>query len=241
MNSFKCPEILAHRGLSSLAPENTLAAFEKAHQMGFDWLEFDVRLTKDHHPVIFHDETLNRTTNAKGLLSHKTYHQLQHIDAGRWFNKAFAGEPIPSLEHVLLFMKTHHLKAVVEIKPTKGSDVITAEKTIATIQKYWPTGLKHMIVASFSLPSLITVKKLLPRQAIGFGLHTWDNDSLELIKALDCFSIHVNHLILSRKRMEILRQTGCHVLAYTIDDPKRAAKLKKMGVDGFFSNTPEKL
>lgn len=241
MNSFKCPEILAHRGLSSLAPENTLAAFKKAHQLGFHWIEFDVMLTKDLYPVILHDETLNRTTNTKGLLSHKTYHQLQHVDAGRWFNKAYAGEPIPSLEQVLDFMKTHHLKAVLEIKPSKGKDVITAEKAIATIQKFWPEGLQQMIFASFSLPSLITVKKLLPKQAIAYSMHTWDNNAFELIKALDCYSIHIKHLILSSKRMKLLRQTGCHILAYTVNNRKRYAKLKKMGVDGCFSDSPEKL
>lgn len=241
MNSFKCPKILAHRGLSSLAPENTLAAFKKAHQLNFDWIEFDVMLTKDLHPVIFHDETLKRTTNSTGLLPNKTYHQLRQLDAGRWFSKIYADEPIPSLEEVLHFMRAHHLKAVLEIKPSKGKDVITAEKTIATVQKVWPEGLKQMIFASFSVPSLITVKKHLPQQAIGYGLHTWDDSAFELIKALDCYSIHIKHLLLSSKRMELLRQTGCHILAYTVNNPKRYAKLKKMGVDGFFSDNPEKL
>lgn len=242
MHRFNCPKLLAHRGLSQLAPENTMAAFVAAQQAGFHWIEFDVMLTKDLHPVIFHDEKLNRTTNGgKALLAHKTYEQLRHLDAGSWFDKAFSGEPIPDLKQVIEFMKTHQMKAVVEIKPTEGQDVKTAEKTIAIIQKYWPEGLNHMIFASFSLASLITVRRLLPRQAIGAGLHQWRKESFEYIKALDCYSIHVNHLLLSAKRMEILRETGCHVLAYTVNHSKQVVKLKNLGVDGFFSDCPDKL
>ncbi len=241
MNALKCPKILAHRGLSHLAPENTMVAFKKAMDLGFNWLEFDVMLSKDNHPIIFHDETLNRTTNAKGLLSHKTLHQLQALDAGGWFSKAYQGEAIPSLETVLSFMKKNHLNAVVEIKPTSNKDILTAEKTIQAIEKFWPEGLKHMIFASFSLASLITLRKHLPKQALGFGLHNWNEEVIELIKSLDCFSIHVNHLILSAKRMKLLKSSNCHILAYTVNNPKRAAKLLKIGVDGFFSDCPEKL
>src|ERR1700733_4706071 len=118
MNVIKCPKVLAHRGISHLAPENTIAAFEKAKDLGCHWLEFDVMLSKDEHPVIFHDETLNRTTNAKGHLAGKTWHQLQALDAGAWFSKTYQGETIPSLEAVLSLMKKNHAHAVVEIKPT---------------------------------------------------------------------------------------------------------------------------
>lgn len=241
MNVLKCPKILAHRGVSHLAPENTMAAFEKAKKLGIHWLEFDVMLSKDNHPVIFHDDTLNRTTNAKGLLSHKTWHQLQVLDAGSWFNKKYQGEPIPSLEMVLEFMEKNNLNAVIEIKPTKNNDGLTAERTIQIIKKQWPEGLKHIIIASFSIASLITVRKLLPTQALGFGLHKWEEGMIEVIKALDCYSIHINHQLLSEKRMRLLQHTKRHILAYTVNNPKRATELHKIGVDGFFSDCPEKL
>lgn len=241
MNAFKCPKVLAHRGLSHLAPENTMAAFEKAKDLGLHWLEFDVMLSKDHHPVIFHDEKLNRTTNGKGLLADKTWHQLQALDAGSWFSKTYHKELIPALETVLEFMKEHQLNAVVEIKATPKKDVVTAEKTIQVIEGVWPEGLKHIIFASFSLASLITVRKILPKQALGFGLHTWDETALEIIKSLDCFSVHVNHRILTAKRIKLLQKINCHILAYTVNKPERAVFLRKLGIDGFFSDCPEKL
>jgi len=238
MNKNQLPSLIAHRGLSKLAPENTMAAFEKAHDMGFKWLEFDVMLSKDDVPIIFHDETLNRTANGKGRVADKNYKQLKVFNAGKKFR---IHEPIPSLEEVLLFMKKYHLYAVVEIKPTVGRDVITAKKTIQLIEKIWPEGLKHVIFASFSLASLITVRSLLPKQAIGFGLDKWGKDWQELVKSLNCLSIHVNQRILTPARISVLKQTKCHLLAYTVNTQKNAQKLAKWGVDGFFSDCPHRL
>ncbi|MBV9574993.1 MAG: glycerophosphodiester phosphodiesterase, partial [Gammaproteobacteria bacterium] len=99
------PPVIAHRGASAYAPENTMAAFVKAVQLGIKWIEFDVMATVNGEPIIFHDETLDRTTNAQGEVHHHSYAYLQTLDAGAWYQPFFSGEKIPTLQQVLQFMR----------------------------------------------------------------------------------------------------------------------------------------
>lgn len=92
---------IAHRGFSSQAPENTLAAFDLALESGFDNIELDVQLTSDKVPVVIHDATVDRTTNGDGAVSSFTLAELRKLDAGSWFDKKYTGEHIPILEVVL--------------------------------------------------------------------------------------------------------------------------------------------
>ena len=93
--------VIAHRGFSAIAPENTLVAIEKAIELGADMVEFDVTVTADGEVVVIHDETLGRTTDGRGKVMEKTLEELQRLDAGSWFAPEFAGESIPTLEQVL--------------------------------------------------------------------------------------------------------------------------------------------
>ncbi len=95
------PFLWAHRGASSVAPENTMSAFAAAVACGADGLELDIHLSRDGIPVVIHDETLDRTTDGQGQVGDKTWPQLQMLDAGSWFSTDFAGESIPALENVL--------------------------------------------------------------------------------------------------------------------------------------------
>ena len=93
--------VIAHRGASSYAPENTMAAFDLALQMGAGHLELDVHLTRDDHLVVIHDDTVDRTTNGTGTVAGQTLAALQVLDAGAWFGEAFVGASIPTLAGVL--------------------------------------------------------------------------------------------------------------------------------------------
>lgn len=93
--------VIAHRGASSDAPENTMAAFERALELGADGFEFDVQLTSDGHPVVVHDTMLDRTTNGTGPVFHASLAEVRSLDAGSWFGPDFAGERVPTLEEVL--------------------------------------------------------------------------------------------------------------------------------------------
>lgn len=98
---FPLPAIIAHRGASSAAPENTLAAFRRAADEGAAWIECDVKLTADGRPIIFHDDTLDRTTDGGGVVDDYTLDVIGALDAGGWFSPEFRGEPVPTLEEML--------------------------------------------------------------------------------------------------------------------------------------------
>ena len=94
------PLVLAHRGASAYAPENTIAAFRLAHELGADGIELDVQLTRDKIPVVIHDDTVDRTTDGKGLVRELTIAEIARLDAGTWKTEDFAGEGIPTLAQV---------------------------------------------------------------------------------------------------------------------------------------------
>lgn len=115
------PPVIGHRGAAGHAPENTLASLEKAAALGVRWVEFDVKLTADAMVILFHDETLSRTTDGKGALADKKWADLRPLDAGGWFGPEFAGEHVPSLEEAVAALARLGLGAVVEIAQTTSS------------------------------------------------------------------------------------------------------------------------
>src|SRR3954466_4000061 len=109
-------QILAHRGASAYAPENTLAAFKLAIDQRADWLEMDIQETSDGQLVVFHDLRVERTTNGRGNLRDLTLNQVRDLDAGTWFDKQFAGEKVPTFEEVLALAQAHNVRIFPEVK-----------------------------------------------------------------------------------------------------------------------------
>src|SRR5688572_14064462 len=98
-------QVVGHRGAMGYCPENTMASFQRALELGADWIEFDVHLTRDGGIAVIHDETVDRTTSGRGLVKEHTLAELRQLDAGAWFGAEFAGEPIPSLDDVLAWAR----------------------------------------------------------------------------------------------------------------------------------------
>jgi glycerophosphoryl diester phosphodiesterase len=110
------PWIIAHRGASGHAPENTLAAFREAVKLGATFIETDLHLTRDAQFVAFHDANLQRTTNGTGPVRERTKAELRELDAGRWFDRDFVGEKIPTIEEVLKFGRDNDVVLYLELK-----------------------------------------------------------------------------------------------------------------------------
>jgi glycerophosphoryl diester phosphodiesterase len=142
--------VIAHRGASGYAPENTVSAFKKAIMMKADMIEFDVHLTKDGKVVLMHDKTVDRTTDGKGKVKEMTLKELKKLDAGLWFDKKFKGEKIPTLEKVLKKFKGKILFNI-EIK-SEG----TEEEIVRLIKKYKLE--KDVMVSSFNHQFLKKIK-----------------------------------------------------------------------------------
>lgn len=140
--------IIAHRGASSEAPENTMSAFRKALELGSGHIELDVRRTIDNKVVVIHDKLLNRTTNGDGEVIERTYNYVKKLDAGTWFSSEFKGEPVPLLEHVLeelSSLATLH----VEIKDNSidfSRLVVGVIRRAKAEEKVWLTSFNHDLI-----------------------------------------------------------------------------------------------
>ena len=154
-------EIVAHRGYSKVAPENTMVAFKKALALNIDVLEIDVHLTKDQQLVIIHDESVERTSNGQGMIKDKTLNELLKLDFGRWFAPEYCNEKIPLLKDLLnllaeiKFDKTLLIEIKTDHVAYEGIEAVL----IQTLAKY-DTNNYHIILQSFNLQTLININKI---------------------------------------------------------------------------------
>ncbi|MGC1183235.1 glycerophosphodiester phosphodiesterase [Legionella sp.] len=234
-------KIIGHRGASAYAPENTLAAFNKAVEMGCRFIEFDVMCSVDGEPFVFHDDTLKRTTNGRGEIGHVESSYLQTLDAGSWFSRRFKGVHIPHFKEVLEWLFVTNVQANIEIKPYPGTDEQTAITVLSHINRYWPAEKDLPLVSSFSWKALVMCRNVAPEMPLGLLFHVWDEQWLQKAQELDCFSIHFNRRILTADRVKAVKDAGYVVCAYTLNRKRQANKLFKWGVDAVFSDYPDLL
>ena len=121
-----------------MAPENTLAGFRHAFSVGAPWVEFDTQLSADKRCIVFHDDKLDRTTDGSGSVIDTDFETIRKLDAGAWFDPAFAGELVPSLKEVLALLLQSGLHADIEIKPAEGRETETARAVMAEVMALWP-------------------------------------------------------------------------------------------------------
>jgi glycerophosphoryl diester phosphodiesterase len=239
--TLKIPKIIGHRGAAAYAPENTIESIATAADMGIEWVELDVKLTKDQVPIIFHDDDLERTTNASGLVAQMNYEDLKQLEAGSWFADTFAGIKIPTLEEALEILIEHDLGLNLEIKPCPGREKETAEVALDLLSQIWDSHDK-LLISSFSHVSMETAfdmagdwhrALLLPEE--------WPENWQEIAEYLKVSCVNVNGNTVNREDIESIIDLELPILAYTINDPDRARLLQSWGVDGFFSDAPDVL
>ena len=126
MSQLKIPSVIGHRGAAAFAPENTLESIRTAAEIGAKWVELDVKLTKDSIPIIFHDDTLERTTSGYGPVAEASWNDIKELEAGMWFSEGFTNVSVPTLEDALEEILKLKLGVNLEIKPCPGHEVETA-------------------------------------------------------------------------------------------------------------------
>lgn len=233
--------VIGHRGAAAYAPENTLASFNTALALGCTYIEFDVMLSADGEPFVFHDETLKRTTNGQGKIGLVTAEYLQSLDAGRWFSRHYRGEKIPHFAEVLQWLTFANVGANIEIKPYPGTSESTTIAALAHINRYWPQAKALPLVSSFDLAALTLCRSLAPELPLGLLLHEWDKDWLKKAQELQCYSVHYNRRVLTAARVKEIKEQGYVLLAYTVNSKRQAKKLLNWGVDAVFSDYPDLL
>jgi glycerophosphoryl diester phosphodiesterase len=234
-------QIIGHRGAAAYAPENTLVSFDKALILGCHYVEFDVMLSADGEPFVFHDESLRRTTNGKGELGQVKAEYLQSLDAGCWFSERYCGEKIPHFRDVLEWLTFTDVKANIEIKPYPDSVEQTIAVVLAHIHRYWPQSKPLPLISSFELSALTLCRTLVPEMPLGLLLDEWDKDWLKKAKELQCYSVHFNKHALDAARVKQIKEQGYMLFVYTVNRKRLAKKLFGWGVDAVFSDYPDLL
>ncbi len=237
------PKIIGHRGAAGRAPENTLAGFRKAKALGAEWVEFDVRLTRDSRLAVIHDADVGRTTNGQGLVGDTDMSVLAALDAGSWFagDGGYAGESVPSFEEALALLGALGLGANVEVKASAGLEAESGRRAADVVSRLWREGAPKPLMSSFGPKVLAAVRDARPDLPRGLLLPRLERGWQAQARELDCFSLHCNHLALSRRSVARIKDAGFVLLAYTVDEPARAAQLFTWGVDGVITDLPDKL
>ena len=233
------PPVIGHRGVAGLAPENTLASFRRAAGLGLTMVEFDVRLSLDGQPVVFHDDGLERTSNGQGLVAEWTLARLKQLDAGAWFGDEFAGEPIATLDEVLVLCRELGLAANLEIKPDQERKAETARIALDRAGALWPDGSGLMLISSFEGVCLEVAQDRAPQWPRGLLVEAVSDDWRARAEAYGCATVHADYRHLDRAVVAEIRETGRPVLAYTVNDGERAKVLRELGVGSVFSDTPQ--
>ncbi|MCJ7718007.1 MAG: hypothetical protein MUO54_16010 [Anaerolineales bacterium] len=238
LDTIPKPLVFAHRGASMHAPENTLSAFKLALEQNANALEFDVQLSADKAVVIFHDHTLDRTTNGSGRVRDHDYIYLKSLNAGEAYGSAFSDQKIPSLEEVLeIFGKSTFYNVELKNNTTPFDDL--PARVVSIIKN---SGLSDRVLfSSFNPFALNKVYKLLPEVSRGFLFH--NSFSIDLFTNIpllpfDFQAAHLSFATLSSKRIESFHSSGKLVFTYTLNRPRDIQVALKIGVDGFFTDDP---
>lgn len=248
---LKLPRIIGHRGASSYAPENTLEGIHTAADMDIEWVELDVKLTKDQIPIIFHDDTLDRTTNGHGPIAEATYEDIRQLEAGSWFGDSFAGAKIPTLEEALEVLIDRDLGFNMEIKPCPGREKETAEVALDILSQIWDDH-ESLYLSSYSTVSLETCMDMTPDWARGIvlGYHCkpdWlealkkkklPSDWQEIAEYLSLSAASIDQDFATAETIAALKQV-LEPVPYNVNDSYRARELSTYGANTFISDAPD--
>ncbi len=240
-------KIIAHRGGSNLAPENTMAAFQNALNLGVDMIEIDIEQTIDSVVVVIHDTKVDRTTNGKGKVDSLTYSYIKTLDAGSWYDSRFKGEKISTLEEVLQAVNG---KATVLIEIKSGDELYPGieKRTVETIQHF--NAHSWTIVQSFNKKTVERVKildneiityYLLGRNFKSYYHSLQTKNKKNEIQEFLYDGIAVHYSMLNAASVDSVKQMGLGVFTWTVDEEDDMTKMIEYGVDGIITDSPDKL
>ena len=239
---WNLPNLIAHRGASAHAPENTLVALRKAKEMGATWVEFDVMLDSRGEAIIFHDNKLHRTTNGYGYVAKTPYSVIATLDAGYWFGSEFVGAQVPTLADWLQEAALLNMGINLEMKLSKlqRADLLV-EQVVSHLARYWKQDLPQPLISSTSVDCLMAIRERAPQLMLGYIVSRWAKAWRKIMARCGCVSLHVNERQLNQERINAVKAEGYRVLAFTVNDARRAYELFDISVDAVFSDYPELL
>jgi glycerophosphoryl diester phosphodiesterase len=227
--------VIAHRGASSYAPENTLAAFDLALQMGVRHIELDVDLTSDSHIVVIHDNTVDRTTNGSGPVTRHTLGALRGFDAGSWFGAQFAGERIPTFDEVLARYKGRaHIHAEI-----KGRSPSLSQRTADLIRKHGMEG--QVTITSFQNVRLEEMRACAPELPRGWLVREVTDAIIAQAHGMGVTQLCPRANAVTPELVRRLHAEGFVVRAWAVSTNELMQQVVQAGADGMTVNFPDKL
>lgn len=235
------PLIIAHRGWSARAPENTMAAFRHAMEFGADGLELDVHLSRDGHVVVCHDDRLERTTNGSGFIVEHDLDQLKSLDAGAWFSPEYAGERIPTLKELFEEIVSSTWRGLVNVELKYGFLPYPGlEQAVVDLVREFDL-VDQVLVSSFKHSALVELKQIEGKIKTAPLYNSGIDDPVRYAQSIGSQALHPIHTEARPEIIKEARQAGITVNAWTIDDPDIARRLAEVGVDGIITNRPDEI
>jgi glycerophosphoryl diester phosphodiesterase len=234
--------IVAHRGSSGTAPENTISSIRHAISAGALMVEVDVQITSDHKAILMHDQVLGRTTNGKGFVRAHTLEQLDTLDAGSWFNTSFRGEHIPLLTEALQLLKDNETCVNIEIKPP-GKDDDGIERLLVIIENVLALNMQDVtLFSSFHHESLRYIKQHYPAFHTA-GIHLPGDKRLpsEIASEIGCEGFVCSLREITHKKAEDAAKHDILIGVYTINTDDDFNTIMKYQVPALVSNFPRKI
>jgi glycerophosphoryl diester phosphodiesterase len=236
MKHWPYPIWVAHRGAGKLAPENTLAAFRLGAQYGYRMFECDAKLSSDGLPFLMHDAALERTTNGHGVGGEHAWSDLSQLDAGGWHSRAYAGEPLCTLEHLARFCLASAYHLNIEIKPTPGAEQRTGEVVAREAARLWADAAVPPLLTSFRPEALAGAHHTARHIPRGLLLDTLWDGWLDVARQLDCVAIVCNYNLWDAGTVAQVHGAGMKCLSYTVNDEPVAQHLLALGTDGIITD-----
>jgi glycerophosphoryl diester phosphodiesterase len=231
------PRWVAHRGAGKLAPENTLAAFRLGASHGYRMYECDAKLSADGVVFLLHDATLERTSNGTGVAGEQAWSVLSQLDAGGWHSRAFAGEPLATLEALARHCRAQGHWLNIEIKPTPGTELATGRAVAEAAARLWAGDPEHTpFLTSFQPDALKGARETAPQLPRGLLLDTLPGGWTDVAQSLGCVAVVFNHALWDATTVAQARSAGLRALAYTVNDEWAAQRLLDLGLDGIITD-----
>lgn len=229
--------LIAHRGASGYAPENTLSAFRKAVAMGLGFIETDLQLSRDARFVAIHDDTVNRTTNGQGSVRDLTLAELRRLDAGSWFGSSYAGERIPTLEEILEFAKRHDVVFYLELKP--GGSWGGEHALIGALRESGE--IARVVVISFDSTLVAAVRRGEPTLMTGLLCDGQIDKPIEKTLEIGARQLVIRGDLVTPAMIAEAKRNDLQLICWTVNHPAHMRLLASAGVAGIMSDYPDRL
>ncbi|MGL0934902.1 glycerophosphoryl diester phosphodiesterase [Vibrio vulnificus] len=231
------PMIVGHRGVAGSYPENTRVSVQAAIDLGLSWVEIDVQPTKDNVLVVCHDHTIDRCSNGKGRVDAYSLKELQAFDFGGWFDEAFAGEPIMTLESLLNLAAEYDLGLNIEVK-VDNHDVAEVALNLKNLLDKSPLTADKILLSSFSHDIILQLHQHCPGYKLGVLSERLSQRDRQVLKEVNAFSCNLNYRWITEKHIRDSKTGGYQIWCYTVNQADKFRYLDK--VDAIFSDYPER-